>query len=106
MNRFALIMGIVFISMFFVNAEALDSEHDLIFDDLNTINFKNKINNIDIYDIKELCSYDYCDYVDLSNVDSGLDVYTKKYLRTINDEETKRTIEVQGIKITKIKLEK
>lgn len=100
-----LLYTIPFLSLLFVNAKIINSEHQLIFDDLNTINFSEKIDNINLKNIKKICSYDYCDYLKKDNIKHGIDEFTNKYIRTLNDSEIINTIKVKGIKITKIILE-
>ncbi len=77
-----------------------ETEHSI--DDLTTLNFYKRSNEIDFHSIKKLCSYDYCEYFTGESVKEGLSNFTKNYLRTIKDEETRAILQVQGIRITKI----
>ena len=70
------------------------------YDNLNSMNFFNEIKNV--HDIKMVCSYDYCDYIDSNNIKFSFNKFVNKYIQQIDDEEIKNTLKVKGIKITKI----
>lgn len=97
-----LIFLFTFTSLFIINLDAFAEQRIVLLNDVNIHNFKEKIKSISISSIKKICSYDYCDYVDLNKIDSGLTNFVKKYISTINDVEMQKTIEVKGIKITKV----
>ena len=96
------IYAFAFLSVLVIDARARGFEHNMIFDDVTTFNFKEKLNNIDYDKITKICSYDFCDYLKGRNIDDSLDIFTHRYLNTIQDLETKNTLKVKGVKITKI----
>jgi len=96
-----IILGLIFQ----INTKALSKEHPLIFNDLSTTNFEEKLSEINLSDIKKICSYDFCDYFSGENIKTSIQKFLKNYLDTINDEEVKNTIKVKGLKITKVILE-
>ena len=98
----ALIYTSVFIFLFVINSTVFAKDRILLLEDVNTKNFVNKVTYISLSNIKKICSYDYCDYVNANDFNNNLDNYTKKYIATISDVETQKTILVKGIKITKI----
>lgn len=97
-----ILFTMVFISIFLVDTFAIPKERSILLDDVNTLNIKDKVKNIDFSEIKKICSYDFCDYIDGSFFKSSINTFTNKYLNTINDEEIKKELRVKGIKITKI----
>lgn len=70
------------------------------YSDLNSKNFFSRIKNI--HDIKMICSYEYCDYIDSNNIKLSFNKFINNYIENIDDEEIKNTLKVKGIKITKI----
>lgn len=94
----------IFMSILKIDAMARGFDHNLIFDDLNTINFQEKLKDIDLNRISKICSYDFCDYLKGNNIEDSLEIFTKKYIKNIQDEEIKNTLNVKGVKITKITL--
>lgn len=101
MKRFLMYL-FIFMGVLGIDAKARGFEHSLIFDDLTTVNFKEKLENIDIDKITKMCSYEFCDYLRGVNIEESLEMFTKKYIDRINDEEIKNTLKVKGVKITKI----
>lgn len=91
-----------FIFLFIINTTAFAQERALLLNDVNTKNFLDKVTNVPISNIKKICSYDYCDYVTTGEFNDNLINFTKKYIATISDVETQKSILVKGIKITKI----
>lgn len=75
---------------------------EIEYDDLTTKNFVEKIKDIPYIESSKICSYDYCDYLRGDTLTSSIEIFTKKYLNTIKDEEIKLSLKVKGIKITKI----
>lgn len=75
---------------------------ELYFENLTTVNFSDKNDELDFNSIKKMCSYDYCDFITGDNIKEALEHFTQNYLRTIEDEEIKSTLLVKGIRITKI----
>ena len=70
---------------------------------INGINIYKLKNKISINDnIKYICTYDYCDYLQSNNIDESIEIFINKYLKNIKDEEIKNTLKVKGVKITKI----
>lgn len=74
----------------------------IYYDDLNTKNFITRFTKEDIAKINEVCSYDYCDILRSEEPKRAMDIYLNRYLKTIDDMETKNSLKVKGIKITKI----
>lgn len=70
------------------------------YSDLNSKNFFSRIKNI--HDIKMICSYEYCDYIDSNNIKLSFNKFINNYIENIDDEEIKNTLKVKGIKITRI----
>lgn len=93
---------IIFISFCVVNIKAYKMDHSLIYNDLNTINFREKFKGEELMNIKKICSYDFCDYINTENITNSLDTFTKKYLDNIYNEDEKKMLFVKGIKITKV----
>ena len=93
---------ISFIFLFIINSTVFAEEKSILLDDVNTKNFTLKVTNIPLSNIKELCSYNYCDYVDNDDFKTNLSNFTKKYIANISDVEIQKSILVKGIKITKI----
>ena len=70
---------------------------------INGINIYKLKNKISIKDnIKYICTYDYCDYLQSDNIDESIEIFINKYLKNIKDEEIKNALKVKGVKITKI----
>lgn len=86
-------------------ANALNEGHPLIYDDLNTLNFADKMQNVRSENIRKICSYEYCDDWLGGNTKAGIETFVNRYLKTLNDEEIKNTLKVKGIKITKVIIE-
>lgn len=103
MKKMLLYIGI-FLSLLIINTYALDNDNNLILNDVSTLNIREKLNNIDIHTIKKICTYDFCENIDGTNLIASIKRYTNKYLDTINDEEIKNELKVKGIKITKVVL--
>lgn len=101
MKRFLLYL-FIFMGVLGIDAKARGFEHNLIFDDLTTANFKEKLENINFDKITKICSYEFCDYLKGKTIEESLDMFTKKYINEINNEEIKNTLNIKGIKITKI----
>lgn len=103
------VLGILTISFYLLSLTSFkpaNSEpNELHFNDLTTMNFYRRNDELDFHSIKKLCSYDYCDYLIGDNIKEGLDIFTKNYLKTIEDEETRAILQVKGIRITKIILQ-
>ena len=95
---------LIFALLFIANSSVFAKERSVLLDDINTKNFNEKIKNIPKSKIKQICSYDYCDYVDVKEIESNLSNYIKKYIAKIGDVETQKMVLVKGIKITKIVL--
>lgn len=94
------ILLLFLIFSFFVGVAAKANELEV--DDLTTLTFPDRADEFDFHSIKKLCSYDYCDYMYGDTLNEGLENFTKNYLRTIKDEETRSILQVKGIRITKI----
>jgi len=86
----------------FLNVKANDITKTNEFNNLNTKNFVSEMEKKGITGVYKVCSYEYCDNVDSSNLSVGIKDFFKRYLDTINDEETKKSLIVKGLKITKI----
>ena len=70
---------------------------------INGINIYKLKNKISIKDnIKYICTYDYCDYLQSDNIDESIEIFINKYLKNIKDDEIKNTLKVKGVKIIKI----
>ena len=95
---------ILSISLLFLTISVFAKNELLILNDINTKNFREKIDFLQLSQIKQICSYDYCDYVDIDDINSNLYNFTKKYIAMIDDEELQKMLLVKGIKITKIVL--
>ena len=67
---------------------------------INIYKLKNKISIKD--NIKYICTYNYCDYLQSNNIDESIEIFINKYIKNIKDEEIKNTLKVKGVKITKI----
>lgn len=93
-----LILLILFINF---NTTAKSSK-EILFDDMTTENFIAKSGYLPFNSIKKICSFDFCDYSRGENAFETLEIFTRNYLKTINDEEVKSALKVKGIKITKI----
>lgn len=93
---------LVFIFLFVVNSTVFADSRTILLDNVNTKNFKEKLQTIPLSNIKQVCSYDFCDYVNIDEINSGLINFTKKYIATIDDVEIQKIISVKGLKITKI----
>lgn len=95
--------ALTFTSFLLLNMVATNKEHAVLFKDVNSINIIEKIKDDDLPKIKKICSYDYCDFIRGKDIRSSMDLFVKKYLKKKQcDEETKKTIYVKGLKITKI----
>lgn len=101
MKKLFLILLLV-MSLLSFSRPARAKSQELYFDDLTTLNFYKLSNELDIYSIKKLCTYDYCDYIRGRSMPEALEIFTKNYLKTIPDEETRSILNVKGIRITKI----
>ncbi len=91
------ILGTLFIN---VGVHAQDSE--MILENINTRNFKAKMGYLKLTSIKKMCSYEYCDYVRGDAFDETIEIFTRNYLKTIEDEEAKASLRIKGIRITKL----
>ncbi len=98
----------LFAASFIFNASASYSNDDkvLLFGDLNTRNFIDRIEKLKLEGISYICTKDYCYDFTFESLDKNLESFENKYLSTIEDEEVKNTLKVKGIKITKIGIEK
>lgn len=103
MKRFLMILTILVCFISFELAPLAESDEDLYFDNLTTLNFKEN-KDLDYNSIKQLCSYDFCDYISGDNLQEALEHFTLNYLKTIGDEETRSILKIKGIRITKIVL--
>lgn len=92
-----LVVGAIFLN---VKVRALEGEMNL--DDISTANFKAKMGYLKLTSIKKMCSYDYCDYVRGDTFDETVEIFTRNYLRTIQDDEVRAGLRIKGIKITKL----
>ena len=52
--------------------------------------------------VKKICTYDYCDLFRGDSLKEGIEIFINKYLDTINNEETKNSLKIKGVKITKV----
>lgn len=95
---------LLFICLFAFTLSSQAESTDLAFDDLTTLNFYKRSNELDFQAIKKICSYDYCSYREGESMKEALEIFTKKYLTTIKDEETRSMLKIKGIRITKIVL--
>ena len=93
---------LAFIFLFIINSTVLAQDRTLLLSDVNTKNFVNKVTYVSLSNIKKICSYDYCEYVNTQEFENDLAGFTKKYIASISDVETQKTLLVKGIKITKI----
>lgn len=100
-----MIIALVAILIAAAKVYASGNERVLYFDDVNTKNFVAKVGYLRLYDMKMFCSDDYCGYVNGSTIYECLDNFTRDYLDTIEDEEAVSSLNIKGIKITKIILQ-
>lgn len=77
-------------------------EETMKLENISTLNFKAKMGYLRLFSIKKICSYDYCDYNRGNSFDETIEIFTRNYLKTIEDEELKATLRIKGIKITKL----
>lgn len=95
--------AITFFSFLLVNAAIVETEHSVLLKNISTKNIDTVLKDEDLFKVKKICSYEYCDYLRGTNIKNSMDIYIKKYLkRTPLDEEIKKTIYVKGLKITKV----
>lgn len=94
---------IVFCSLLLINIVFIKNDHPVLLDNINTFNIVGTIKDEDLPKVKKICSYDFCDYIRSKDVKSSMELFIKKYLNQNRvDDETKKTIYVKGLKITKI----
>jgi hypothetical protein len=84
------------------NICAKSRETTIEYDNLSTLNISNVLNEEDIRGIKYICSYDYCEFVKGLDLKKIIRVFTYKYISSIENEDIKNSLNVKGIKITKI----
>lgn len=101
-----LLYPLIFASLLLINTQVRAGERVLLLNDVSTNNLDSKLSSINVSGIKKICSYDYCDYIDMNNLKASLDTYVRKYIEKVDSEEERNTILVKGIKITKIILDK
>ncbi len=75
---------------------------ELIVEDLTTLNFHTRANEIDFQAVKKICSYDFCSYRRGESMKEALEIFTNDYLAIVKDEEARATLKIKGIRITKI----
>ena len=97
-----LISLFIFVFLLLLNSTVFAEERSFLLNDVSTLNFREKVKSIPLFNIKKMCSYEYCDYVNLENVNLGIEEFSKKYIATISDAEVQKTLMVKGIKITKL----
>lgn len=85
-----------------LNVGAKSSSKEIYFDDMTTKNFISKAGYLPLHSIKQICTYDFCDYIKSENVYAALDIFSKNYLKTIKDEEIRSSLNIKGIKITMV----
>lgn len=86
-----------------LSVRSLNNVKEEYLNNINHLNLEEKIiKDNSEYDIKKICSYEFCDFFDGDSIKGRIEKFTKRYLNTINDEEIKNTLKVKGIKITKI----
>lgn len=86
-----------------LSVRSLNNVKEEYLNNINHLNLEEKIiKDNSEYDIKKICSYEFCDFFDGDSIKARIEKFTKRYLNTINDEEIKNTLKVKGIKITKI----
>lgn len=73
----------------------------IYFNDVNTLNFQEKMEEYRIENIKTICSYEYCDYMRDADFEKSMEIFTNRYIKKV-DEETANLLKVKGIKITHI----
>lgn len=105
MKKNMLLLIVIFMSCFLMNVFALNEKKYIDLDNVTTNNFFEKV-NYSVNDIKELCTYDFCDYIKSQNKYEMIEIFQKNYLNTIKDDEIKSSLKIKGIKITKIILNK
>lgn len=90
------------IGVLVLNVWALNGKGEVKLEDVNTLNFISKIGKEKSKEITRICSYDFCDYMRGSTVEESLEIFTRKYLETIEDADTQAYLNVMGIKITDV----
>lgn len=103
MKKIVVILIILICFISFELAPLAESDEDLYFESLTTLNFKDR-KDLDYNSIKKICSYDFCDYRSGDNLQEAIEHFTMNYLKTIPDEETRSILSIKGIRITKIVL--
>lgn len=85
-----------------LSVDAKPAKNYASYDDVTTKNILTKFNENVLNNISKVCTYEYCDYLDVTRGEDGIFNYVSKYLKTLNDEDIKNTLKVKGVKITKI----
>ncbi len=78
------------------------SNREVTFDDLSTKNFEKVMNGINHQEIKNICTYDFCDYAVGSSYKEILDNFVVNYFKTFDNQELKANLQIKGVKITKV----
>lgn len=94
-----LIYPLVFISLFLINIQVKAGERRILLNDVNTLNIKDKL-DVDIREVKQICSYEYCGYISSNDIDGSIDSFTDNYIKEKGM--SSEDVMVKGIKITKI----
>lgn len=104
MKKKVLFICLIIISLLIGNITINAKENAYVkkYQDVNTLNFIKKTKNIDISQIKTICTYDYCEDIEGSTKEKSLEFFTQNYLKRIPDSDTRASLKIKGIRITKI----
>lgn len=103
MRRLVTVLAILtFLGVLFINVGVRAQDKEMNLENINTRNFKAKMGYLKLTSIKKICSYEYCDYVRGDSFDETIEIFTKNYLKTIEDNEVKASLRIKGIRITKL----
>ncbi len=92
----------VFLGFVILNVNVKAQENEMNLENINTRNFRAKMGYLKLTSIKKICSYDYCDYVRGETFSETVEIFTRNYLSSIQDEELKANLRIKGIRITKL----
>jgi len=104
MKKKILLICLIILSVLLSNITINAKENAYVkkYQDMNTLNFIEKTKNIDISQIKTICTYDYCEDIDGSTKEKSLEFFIQNYLKRIQDSDTRASLKIKGIRITKI----
>ena len=91
------------ILLFFTSISVKSQEKKIKFNDLNTLNFEEKINNEEFFSqIKKICTYNFCDYAKGDTINDKLYNFEESYFNTLDNDDLISELKVKGVKITKV----